>query len=173
MPESTSHHIDFADADAGWETIPIPSDCECMPNAGVAVGSPDADRETIPTSSDCERVPGSGIGSDAGDSFILCGVTVTMVFWSRSICSRTGAGCDVPESSSRRISFTNADVGWKTMPIPPDCERVPKAGVVVGGPNAVRETMPFPLDCKRVPYSGVTAGATHAGWETMSIPPGR
>ena len=107
MPESTSHHIDFADADPGWETIPIPPDSEYMPNAGVAVGSPDADQETIPTPSDCERVPGTGIGSDPDGPFFLCGVTLTMVFWSRLVCSRTGAGCNVPESPSRRMAFTN------------------------------------------------------------------
>ena len=67
----------------------------------------------------------------------------------------------------------DADACWETMPIPPDCERVPSAGVVAGSPDACRETTPIPIppDCERVPGSGITAGVTDAGWETMSIPP--
>ena len=64
----------------------------------------------------------------------------------------------------------DGDAGWE-MPIPPDCERVPSAGVFAGTPDAGRATMPIPPDCERVPGSSITAGATDAGWETMSIPP--
>ena len=65
----------------------------------------------------------------------------------------------------------DADAGWETIPIPPDCERVPRAGVVASSPDASRETIPIPPDCERVPGSGITTGVTDAGWETMSIPP--
>ena len=64
-----------------------------------------------------------------------------------------------------------ADAGWETMPIPPDCERVPSASVVAGSPDTGRETMPIPPDWERVPDFGVTAGVTDVGWETISIPP--
>ena len=91
---------------------------------------------------------------------------VDMVFCSRLIFSITGAGCDVPESPSRRITFANADVDWETMLIPPDCECVPTAGVFVGSPDAVvagapdsdRETISTPPDCERVPGTGNDAG---------------
>ena len=57
----------------------------------------------------------------------------------------------------------DADAGWETMPIPPDCKRVPSSSVVAGGsPDAGRETMRIPPDCERVPGSGVTAGNTYA-----------
>ena len=59
------------------------------------------------------------------------------------------------------------------IPIPPDCERVPSAGIDAGSPDAGRETMSISLDFKRVLGSVVTAGATDAGWETLSIPPDR
>ena len=36
------------DADAGWETMPIPPDCKCVPSAGVVAGSPGAGMETLP-----------------------------------------------------------------------------------------------------------------------------
>ena len=65
----------------------------------------------------------------------------------------------------------DADTGWETMPIPPDCERVPSSGVVTGSPDAGRETMSIPPDCQRVRGSGITAGVTDASWETMSIRP--
>ena len=64
----------------------------------------------------------------------------------------------------------DADAGRETMPISPDCERVPSAGAVAGSPDASRKTMPIPPDCERDPGSGITAGVTDAGWETMSIP---
>ena len=57
------------------------------------------------------------------------------------------------------------------MPIPPDCERVPIAGVVGDSSGAGREMMLIPPDCERVPGSGITAGVTDAGGETMSILP--
>ena len=44
-----------------WETMSTPQDCERVPSAGVAAGSPGADREMMPIPPDCERVPGSGI----------------------------------------------------------------------------------------------------------------
>ena len=65
----------------------------------------------------------------------------------------------------------DADAGWETMPIPPDCQRVPSTGVIAGNPHANREKMAIPLDCERVSGSGITAGDTDADWETISIPP--
>ena len=59
------------------------------------------------------------------------------------------------------------------MPISPDCERVPSAGIATDNPDASRETIPVPPDCERVPGSHVTAGATDASWQAMSIPPDR
>ena len=61
----------------------------------------------------------------------------------------------------------DADAGWETMPIPPDCERVPSADGVVGSLDAGREMMPIPPDCERVPGS---AGAPGPDRETMPIP---
>ena len=49
----------------------------------------------------------------------------------------------------------DADAGWETMLIPPDCERVPSAGGVAGSRDAGRETMPIPPDCERLPGSGI------------------
>ena len=60
-----------------------------------------------------------------------------MVFRSRFVSFTTGEGYDVLERPFRRIMFANADVDWETMVIPPDCERVPNAGVVAGSPDAV------------------------------------
>ena len=65
----------------------------------------------------------------------------------------------------------DADAGWETMPIPPDFEHVPSAGVVAGSRDAGRETMSIPPDCEHVPGSSITAGVADAGWETVSIPP--
>ena len=64
----------------------------------------------------------------------------------------------------------DANAGGETMPSPPDCERVPSAGVVAGSPDAGRVTMPIPPNCERVPDSGISAGVTNAG---ISIPPNR
>ena len=47
----------------------------------------------------------------------------------------------------------DADTDWETMPIPPDYERVPKAGVVAGSPDTGGKTMPIPPDYDRVPNS--------------------
>ena len=66
---------------------------------------------------------------------------------------------------------TDADAGCETMPILPDCERVPCPGIVAGSPDAGRETVLIPPDCERVSGSGVTAGVTDAGLEAMSIQP--
>ena len=67
----------------------------------------------------------------------------------------------------------DADAGWETMRVLPDCERVPSAYIVAGSPDASRETIPIPPDCERVPGSGVTARATDASWETILISPDR
>ena len=53
----------------------------------------------------------------------------------------------------------DANAGWETMPIPPDCERVPSAGVFAGSQPTSRETMQIPPDCERVPGSGVTSAS--------------
>ena len=76
------------------------------------------------------------------------------------------------EHGSSDVAYVtaDADAGWETMSIPPDCERVPSAGIFTDRPDAGRQTMPIPLECERVPVSGVITGA---GWKTMSIPPDR
>ena len=56
------------DADACWETLPIPPGCERVPSAGVVAGSPDAGKETMPTPLYCERGPGSGITTGVTDA---------------------------------------------------------------------------------------------------------
>ena len=65
----------------------------------------------------------------------------------------------------------DADAGWETMLIPPDCERVPSAGVVAGSPNTGKYTVPIPPVCERVPGCDTTAGVIDAGWKTMPVPP--
>ena len=67
----------------------------------------------------------------------------------------------------------DVDAGRETMPVPPNCERVPSAGVVAGSPDAGRETIPIPPDCEREPDSGSTASVTDTDWEMMPIPPDR
>ena len=79
--------------DAGWEMMSIPPDRTHIPGAGVTVGALGPHRETVPVPSDCEREPGNG--GDAGNPFFVS-FTLTMVFWSRCVSFKTGAGCDVP-----------------------------------------------------------------------------
>ena len=97
------------DADAGWETMPIPPGYEHVPSAGVAAGNPDADRETMPIPPDCKHVPGSGITAgvaDAGRETITIPPDYTRI---------------------RDAGFAACAPGpdQETMSIPPDCERVP------------------------------------------------
>ena len=68
MPKSTLRHITFADAYAGWETISIPPDYECVPNARVVVGSPDTGRKTLSILPNHAHVPGSVVFAGATDS---------------------------------------------------------------------------------------------------------
>ena len=60
---------------------------------------------------------------------------------------------EASEHGRSAVAHVSADAGvsWATMPILPDCERVPSAGVAVGSPDAGGETMPIPSDCERVP----------------------
>ena len=111
--------------DAGWETMSLPPDHTHIPGAGFTAGAPGPDQDTMPIPSYCERVPGNG--GDTSDPS-LRDFTLTMVFWSRCVYFKTGAGCDVPESPSRRIisiawplRFTGPphvgsayDLGWST-----------------------------------------------------------
>ena len=108
-----------ADADAGWKTMPVLPDYECVSSAGVVTGSPDAGRETMLIPPDCERVPGS-VGA-------------------------TGAGWETMSIPPDRGHIPCAGVvtgapgpDRETMPIPSDCERVTGAGGDAGDPFFVQ-----------------------------------
>ena len=87
---------------SGWEMTSIPPDRVHIPGVCAAAGAPGPNRETMTILSDCELVPGTGGG--AGDSF-FARFYVDDGIWSTYVSFKTGSGCDVPSSPSRRISF--------------------------------------------------------------------
>ena len=60
----------------------------------------------------------------------------------------------MPESSG--VAAANA--GTKMISIPPDRANISGAGVATGAPGPGRETMPIPSDCERVPGTGGNSG---------------
>ena len=110
------------DADTGWETMPIPSDCERVPSAGVVAASPDAGRETMSIPSDCERASGSGITAGVTDAgWKTMSIPPNCV---HIPCVNVAAGAPSHDQ--------------ETMPIPSDFERVPGNGCDAGDPFFVR-----------------------------------
>ena len=64
----------------------------------------------------------------------------------------------------------DADAGLETIPILPDCERVPDSRVTGGAPDVGWETIRIPSDRTHIPDSGVAAGASGVDRETLPIP---
>ena len=63
-----------------------------------------------------------------------------------------------------------AGAGCETMPIPPDCERIPGSDVIAGATDAGWETMSISPDRAHIPGDGVAAGTPGPNRETMPIP---
>ena len=94
--------------DADWETMSIPPDRGHVPGVSVATGAPGPDQEMMrirQTANTC-LVP-----AVVSATLSLCGFTLTMLFWSRYVSFKTGAGCDVPLNPSRKVTFSDTDAG--------------------------------------------------------------
>ena len=104
--------------DAGREMMLIPPDWEGVLGSGVTVGVIDDAWETMSVPPDRAHIPGDGfravplaltarrfrsrqtanaclVPAMMPVTLSLCGFTLTMIFWSRYVSSKTGAGCDV------------------------------------------------------------------------------